>query len=245
MCDGDDTSCGTRVAASISAPSSVATEASADNVAFISSWRTNVCAALQIAAAQCTAATVEVAVTAASLGGGSRRLTQTAMEVRMLMPQSSMQALEHRLVAHYQFNTRVHCSLLLQADEGSALHHDRCLVLTCPVLCHVCRLMQVSSTVTIAAQPQVAMSAASTAGAVLALPPVSVSGSPIPVLSVAAVEKVAVCGDGVCAPSETPSATESLPDACEADCPFAAGSCPSPGSLEAGDSTQVRQHCIG
>ena len=60
-------------------------------------------------------------------------------------------------------------------------------------------------------------------------------------LVVASVGKEAVCGDGVCAPGETPDAGS--PDTmltCYEDCPFKYGTCPSPGSSEAGDPTKVR-----
>ena len=89
------------------------------------------------------------------------------------------------------------------------------------------------------AEPQVAMSAEATSSAMLGLPPITTGGVAVTVSAVGAAEKVARCGDGTCAPSETPSATEDLPDACEVDCPFKRGACPSPGSTEAGDSGQV------
>jgi hypothetical protein len=64
--------------------------------------------------------------------------------------------------------------------------------------------------------------------------------SDVTVTDVGTVEKTFECGDGLCAIPERPVATESDPGTwCPADCPYASGSCPAPGSTEAGDPGMV------
>ena len=64
------------------------------------------------------------------------------------------------------------------------------------------------------------------------------------IVNVGDIERTFVCGDRLCAVEERPVAGET--DAgghwCAMDCPYPLGSCPAPGSTEAGDQILVRYH---
>lgn len=131
VCDGDGTQCATRIAAAVTAPTSVLSSGSTENAAFLSAWRTNTCAALRIPADRCSSG-VSVQISAAM--PGRRRLQQLALQVRFwLLPfvSSALVPLDSRLLPP-------HCRLSQRWKRKQSLRWP-CLLRPPPRQCWVSR----------------------------------------------------------------------------------------------------------